>query len=92
MNDKDKQEPAKAAPKKTSAGVKKAPAKKRATPAKKVNAEVIQYSCTVLAQPNNKPVKIGKSMICGAGAKCVLSEAQANAAEKRGWVSIDGIA
>ncbi len=52
-------------------------------------AESVQMKCTVLAAGAGRPIG---GLICGAGKVLKLSEAKAQAAEKQGWVEINGIA
>jgi hypothetical protein len=54
-------------------------------------ADEVLLKCTVLKQADGKPVLMG-TMWCGSGAKTIMTESKAKAAEKLGWVKINGIA
>lgn len=61
------------------------PAKKKAV---SKDAESVQMKCTVLEAGAGRPIA---GMICAAGKVLKLSEAKAQAAEKQGWVKINGL-
>ena len=54
-------------------------------------AQEVLFKCIVLKQADRPTITIG-SMICGAGAIAYLPETKAKAAEKSGWVQIQGLA
>jgi hypothetical protein len=63
--------------------------KKTASTKSEVSKPEVNFHCVVLRQPDRSLVKFG-GMLCGPGTKKILSQSQAEAAEKRGWVKIVG--